>query len=275
MGRVTKIVGLKACSLVTAIRKPTGVPILAYHAIDDSGSYLSTSPLVFEAEMACLKRMECIGISISRIMSMVQGEEEIPPKTVGLTFDDGLYNFIGSAWPTIRDTGFSATVYVPTNFVGGASEWYSDYGLSPQPMLSWDDLRRLRDDGVDIQSHGCAHRHLTTLGATELSHELEQSREMLRSRLEVNIDHFCYPFGDFDGAVKAAAVACGYQSAVTTRPGRFRDDDDPFEIKRESLDMVTLEDRETAARVMTACVHGSYSLYINARDALRRLLGTR
>jgi len=273
LGRSAKIVGLKVCSLFRGRRGDGGVPVLAYHSVDGSGSYLSTSPAIFKAEIECLVRLGCSGVSVSKFAAMMDAGARPPERTVVLTFDDGLRNFLEAAWPVIRDAGFGATLYVPTAFVGKTSAWYADYGIDPMPALTWDELRRLRDEGTDIQGHGHSHRKLTSLAAHELPRELVRSRETLARELATDVAHFCYPFGDFNPEVRDAVQTDGYRTAVTTVPGRFCPGDDVFAMKRENLDMVTLEDEHTAEHVMRACVNGTFSMYIRSRDRILKALG--
>lgn len=273
MGKLAKIVGLRLCSLLTRPRPAPGIPVLAYHSVDDSGSYLSTAPEIFEMEIACLAKLGYRGVSISHLMSMVEDGKPVPPETVALTFDDGLRNFRDTAWPVLDRAGFSATIYVPTDFVGKTTTWYSDHHLKPMPVLSWNDLRDLRGKGADVQSHGCSHRRLSALPEHEMLAELRQSRAAMRENLDGDIKHFCYPFGDFNDSVKAAAKVCGYKSAVATIPGRYRVGDDPHEIRRDCLDYVNIADAATVELVIGACMEGSYSKYVRAKVALRRLCG--
>jgi hypothetical protein len=274
MGTLAKTVGLRACALLGGTRQAEGVPILAYHSVDNSGSYLSTSPEIFAAEVACLAKLGCTGVSVARLISLAQRPEPIPAGTVGLTFDDGLQNFMDSAWPILKLAGFSATIFVPVDFVGGAATWFAAHGLSPLPVLSWDALRRLRDESVDIGSHGCTHRKLTSLSASDIREELARSKAALGRELGIEIDHFCYPYGDVNDAVKTAVQSCGYRTACTTIPGRHRAGDDPYAIRRASLDMVDIADAKTAERVIEACVKGSYTMYSKIKIALHQLLGS-
>lgn len=189
-----------------------------------------------------------------------------------LTFDDGLASFGEHAWTILRACGHRGTLFVPVDYVGGTAAWLREYGLPPMRSHTWDELRALRDDGADIQSHGCRHPKLTTLDAASVHEELARSRERLEKELGVAIEHFCYPFGDFNKAVIEAVRACGYASAMTTDPGLWCPSSDLFAIPRNCLDVVDLHDSAFSKRVIDACLDGSFSRYVTMRDHLRAMV---
>ncbi|MFL5620529.1 MAG: polysaccharide deacetylase family protein [Gemmatimonadaceae bacterium] len=97
--------------------------ILCYHSIsiDDehewSGAY-SMSPALLESRLRMLRdggyNILPLGEAVRRLY-----EGSLPPRSVVLTFDDGMYDFHARAWPLLRQFGFPATVYLTT--------YYSDY----------------------------------------------------------------------------------------------------------------------------------------------------
>lgn len=274
MGKFSNIIGFTACRLAGGPSPPPGVPVLTFHAVENSGTYLSTAIIHFRAAMERLAERGVTGLTISELARRIK-DGQAPERAVALTFDDGLTSFGEHAWPILRSLGHRATLYVPVDYVGGVTTWYKDYGLAPMPTHTWDELRELRDEGVDIQSHGCRHPKLTTLDAEGLREEMHRSRATLERELGVTVEHFCYPFGDHNAAVVQAAHACGYRSAVTTRPGRWQPGAHPLAIPRDCLDMINLYDATFSGRVIDACLDGSFSRYIRLRDQLKAMVGMR
>jgi peptidoglycan/xylan/chitin deacetylase (PgdA/CDA1 family) len=85
-------------------------------------------------------------------------------------------------------------------------------GLRP---LDWKMLGELRDAGFTIGSHTRSHALLTHESPACVREELTGSRAVLEERLGVEVEHFAYPDGRFDGSVVAAVAAAGYRCAYT------------------------------------------------------------
>jgi peptidoglycan/xylan/chitin deacetylase (PgdA/CDA1 family) len=98
--------------------------ILCYHSIsiDDehewSGTY-SMSPDVLESRLRMLRDGRYNVLSLDEAVRRLY-EGTLPPRSVALTFDDGMFDFRARAWPLLQQYGFPATVYLTT--------YYSDYG---------------------------------------------------------------------------------------------------------------------------------------------------
>ena len=86
-------------------------------------------------------------------------------------------------------------------------------------MLRWDDLRAMHAAGHEIGSHSHSHPLLPTCSDAELERELALSKTGLERAVGTSVTSFCYPNGDSDARVEAAARRAGYLRAVTTRHG--------------------------------------------------------
>jgi peptidoglycan/xylan/chitin deacetylase (PgdA/CDA1 family) len=68
--------------------------------------------------------------------------------------------------------------------------------LSDRLFLTWKELQEFsKDPLVEIGAHTLTHPSLKDLKENEAADEIEQSRRILKERLEVEIEHFAYPFG--------------------------------------------------------------------------------
>jgi peptidoglycan/xylan/chitin deacetylase (PgdA/CDA1 family) len=85
--------------------------------------------------------------------------------------------------------------------------------------LSWDLLREMEREGVEIGSHTVTHPILTRVTGEIAERELTASRERLEAELGHKVDLLCYPNGDSNLEIERAAARAGYRAAVTTLPG--------------------------------------------------------
>jgi peptidoglycan/xylan/chitin deacetylase (PgdA/CDA1 family) len=102
--------------------------------------------------------------------------------------------------------------------------------------LSWEEMRALATEGVEIGCHTYSHPILSRVNdASELVREIRGAKELMEARLKRQVDHFCYPNGrEID--ISDAAVACvrdaGFASAVTCSYGLNTVKADPLRIRR-------------------------------------------
>jgi peptidoglycan/xylan/chitin deacetylase (PgdA/CDA1 family) len=257
-------------ALGKGLRLP-GLSVLAYHSIDDSGSYMSIRPQMFREQMEWLRDRGYRAVSMRQCFE--PGAARGEPAVV-LTFDDGLANFAEAAWPVLREMGFSATSYVPTAFIGTEAAWYPEYGLPRMPCMGWDALRAVRGEGADVQSHGHSHRDLERLSPDERREELRRSRAVLEEGLGEPVEHLAYPYGGTSAEVRRDVQAAGYRSAVTLATGRWRAATDPLDIPRQDLDLIAVRTPRTARLSIEAGARGTFGWYTAAKARVRRLYAT-
>jgi len=97
--------------------------------------------------------------------------------------------------------------------------------------LTWAELLEFDESLVTIGSHTMTHPVLTTISKEEVDRELLQSKQTLESKLDREIEYFCYPNGSQDAAV-VRSVASIYRGAVTTKAGLLDRDASPFLMPR-------------------------------------------
>jgi len=89
--------------------------------------------------------------------------------------------------------------------------------------MSWDELRGFAQDPlVSIGGHSITHCNLAHQSEAVAREEMAASRARIEQQLQRPVVHLAYPYGDRIAAGPrefALAAACGYNTAVTTRPG--------------------------------------------------------
>ncbi len=202
--------------------------ILTYHSIDPSGSPISIDAAAFERHVEFLSSGRVRVLPLEELLASNDARD-----AVALTFDDGFVNFEQLAWPALRAHGLTATLFVPTRRTGGDNRWtgHDEPGIPALPLLDWDALGRLHEQGLSIGSHSRTHAWLTRVDAGQLRDEVEGAQTDLRERLGVRSTVFCYPYGDFDARVERA-VAEHYRWACTTEFAPLLSSDAPHRLPR-------------------------------------------
>lgn len=227
-------------------REAPGVPVLMYHRITDApapalGRY-ATTPGAFRRQMDWLAAKGYSTISVDQLEETIWEGAALPERPVAVTFDDGYHDNLLNAVPVLTDLGQTATVFIPTDHVGGTAAWDRRYG-PPAPLMTWDELGTLRAAGLTLASHGRSHRPMTALSSAELADEAAASRDTLFKQLGVKTSCLAYPYGINDEAVKRALLAHGYRLGFTTDDRRWRPGDGVMAVPRvEVPGGISLED---------------------------------
>jgi peptidoglycan/xylan/chitin deacetylase (PgdA/CDA1 family) len=113
--------------------------------------------------------------------------------------------------------------------------------IAEETLMSWADLRALRDAGMDVQSHTATHRILQTLSDEELERELVSSKRTLEAELDEEICAIAYPSGrpvsqhtKIGRAVRRAGYDLGFSGSGVCLLGKRTD---PLDLRRISVDI--------------------------------------
>ncbi|HSJ08540.1 MAG TPA: polysaccharide deacetylase family protein [Longimicrobiales bacterium] len=177
--------------------------ILTYHSIDDSGSPISLPEDVFRRHVEWLAGAGPRVVSIEDLLALPGTEP-----AVAITFDDAFVNFADTAWPVLRDHALPVTLYIPTAHAGRTNAWggHAEPGIPELPILDWNRLARLMEEGVVPGSHTRTHPRLARLPANAVQDELESSAREISSKLGMRPAGLAYPYGSCSAAVAATAA---------------------------------------------------------------------
>ncbi len=108
-------------------------------------------------------------------------------------------------------------------------------GVASDRCMTWEELRTMRQAGMEIGSHAVSHRSLSLLSPPEAIEEIRQSKVRIEQELGGRCLHFAFPFGsrrDYNDTLIAAVRKVGYTTCVLNIHGYHHLDEDLFALKR-------------------------------------------
>jgi peptidoglycan/xylan/chitin deacetylase (PgdA/CDA1 family) len=208
-----------------------GNPILTYHKLGPRPGGVRLKGLYLDA---ALFRRQLAELRAARFSNGTLGECAGPRvgNRVVITFDDGYVNVLRHALEPLAATGFTAVQYLVADLLGRCNEWDVALGEAAEPMLDAGQVRQWLAAGHDIGSHTRTHPYLTRIPLAQAREEIVASKRKLEDLFHRPIEHFCYPYGDWNDAVRDLVAEAGYRTACTTQPGVNDADSSPLALKR-------------------------------------------
>lgn len=241
-----------------------------YHSISDEKEsshpyyHVNTSPAVFAEHMRLLHDQQYRIINLHEIENAFHDASS--SKYAVITFDDGFRDFHTSAFPILEEYGFSATVFLPTAFIG--DERLSFKG---KECMIWPEVRAMRQKGIHFGTHTHNHPQLATLSAREIEREIEQSKDAMENHLGIPVRAFAYPYKfpeqniTFINALRDILIRHGFTCSVSTRIGTAAMDDGLHFLQR--LPNNTGDD----SRFFLAKLSGAYNWLFSIQRAVKRI----
>lgn len=190
-----------------------GPSILMYHSVDDqSDDEYSVSGGTFKDQMRWLSENGFEVISLEHLIhSINENKHKQLRKKIVITFDDGYQDFLNNALPVLQDFKAPATVFIVTEMLGEKAKW-NETATNTQLMTD-DEIRYIKAQGISLGSHTCNHARLTTLNNDDMLCQIRDSRERLAS-LGETFYALSYPWGQYSTEIANAVKYSGYACAL-------------------------------------------------------------
>ena len=214
--------------------EPNALRILFYHRVSDDRDELAVTPRRFREQMDYLASESYRVVNILEAVRLLRAGT-IPPRTVGLNFDDGFLDIAENALGVLAERGFQATVFVSTGVTDGR---FTFAWCSGRPrLLSWDEIVELDREGtLEFEAHSVSHPNLLLVDDDRARAEIQGSKVELESRLGRRVTAFCYPAGLFGERERRLVADAGFGSAVSCEPGVNHPDTDRLALRRRQID---------------------------------------
>ena len=192
------------------------------------GLYVS-APL-FARQLAELRAAGYRTPAMKAALAPLPGRDARPE--ILLTFDDGFCNVLEHGLAPLAQNGFRAIQFLVAGLLGRSNEWEQRDGEAREALMDAAQVRDWLAAGHEIGAHTLTHPRLTRLPPAQAREEIFASKRMLEDLFGVPVEHFCYPYGDVNAAVRDLVREAGYRTAVTTALGVNGAEAEPFSLKR-------------------------------------------
>jgi peptidoglycan/xylan/chitin deacetylase (PgdA/CDA1 family) len=214
---------LLGSQLMGAATADQSAVILLYHRFGED-SYPSTNIRLeqFDAQIEMMKDGGFHFMKLGDLVKRLKANESLPSRTVVITVDDAYRSVAMEAWPRLKRAGIPMTLFVATDAVADASSNY----------MNWDDVRRLRDEGVEIAHHSASHLHMTEAGVEASVADIRKASARFKAELGAVPPLFAYPYGEYSLDIRQAMIAEGFEAAFAQVSGPAAIWSDPFSLPR-------------------------------------------
>ena len=205
--------------------KKKEVVVFVYHRFGNS-KYPSTNISLedFERQLSYLKEHEFSILNLGEALEYLANPGmPLRQKAACLTVDDGYKTFFTNALPLLKKYGFSATLFINSESVGGGS------------FMSWPELKKVHEAGIEIGNHSHSHAYFVNIPASErintFKKDVQTCQEEINNHLGFYPRLFAYPYGEFDLKMKIALKDLGFEAAAAQNSGVMYNHDN-FAIPR-------------------------------------------
>jgi peptidoglycan/xylan/chitin deacetylase (PgdA/CDA1 family) len=207
-----------------------GHPILCYHKIAPPPKRARIKGLYLEPKLFLRQMSE---ITQAGLTSSFLGCSDVSKKeTITITFDDGFVSNLIEAVPLMKKVGVQAINYLVADRLGQTSDWEAREGGEADSLMDESQVREWLAAGHQIGAHTCTHPRLSQLSDAQANEEISASRKKLEDRFGLPVEHFAYPYGDYNERTVELVRQAGFGTAVTMHRGVNLPNTPLFELKR-------------------------------------------
>ena len=194
------------CTMLNAEPRDNVVILVYHHVSTKTPPLTSISPEQFAAHLAHINEHHVV-LPLDEVVTSLKNNEQLPDKSIAITFDDGYRNILENAHPLLRQYNIPYTVFINPPEIGARRD-----------QLNWAEVRTMSQEGVLFANHTMDHAHLLARLENETQQQwLERSLQNIRAaetmiteQIGYSLQYLAYPFGEFNFVLRDALLAEGY-----------------------------------------------------------------
>lgn len=209
------------------------VAVLCYHHVDSAvRTKYSVTSEQFERQLDALAAAGFSFISPQRLEAFYRDGQDLPPKSVLVTFDDGNYDVYLHGYPVLRERGIPFATFVYPNIVNSGHK---------RSCVTWDELKEMAANGATVGCHSKSHLYLTqppAKVATRAAYDAWLDAETAKAKAEIEakvglpVTEYAVPFGAFDSYARDKIKAAGFALCFNVNGVTADSRSDPWNVNR-------------------------------------------
>ncbi len=194
------------------------VPVLLYHHIQPLSiaeklghGKLTVDSEVFDRQMSYLASSGYITISSDELVNALLNHQQLSPKSVVITLDDGYDDAYSYAFPISKKYNIVMNLMIPSGL------------LDNNGYMTWQQLKEMASNSlIKVYNHTWSHAALGLATRDKIESEVTTANTQLQSNLGININIFTYPYGSFSPMAILILKDHGFKAAFSTLPGTLQ-----------------------------------------------------
>ena len=163
--------------------------------------------------------------SLEYIVDTINNDGKLEDNIIGISIDDADKSFLTIGWPEFKKNNLPVTLFVNTSTIVKNNKNY----------LNWDQIRKLKNEGVEIGAHSHSHMHMSDLSIEDVKKELETSNRIFLKELGEIPRLFAYPYGEANNEIIKLLKEYKFKVAFGQHSGVINETSNMYYLPRFSL----------------------------------------
>lgn len=172
------------------------LPILMYHNVCQSESEsnkLTISVQNLEKQFQYLMDHNYKTFHFSALEKM----QNIPEKSIVLTFDDVTENQLIYVVPLLEKFNLKASFFIPFHYVGKTDLWNDNTEDAGQKIMNVEQLKQLPNSLIELGYHSYEHKKYRLLTASEIENDFLKCEKFIKNNDLKVYRALAYPYGNY------------------------------------------------------------------------------
>ena len=162
--------------------------------------------------------------SLDFIIDTIINDGDLPANTIGISVDDADKSFLEVGWPLFKKNNIPVTLFVTTGTIS-----------NNQKYINWDQIRKLKEEGVVIGAHSHTHAHMPDISIEEVRDEIETSNRIFLKELGEIPTLFAFPYGETTDEIIELVKEFKFKVAFGQHSGIINETSNMYYLPRFSL----------------------------------------